>query len=515
VRVWTARKFGQVYALHDGVSRPSGVLAGRISLPYSAILMQKDFDFVVLGGGSAGYAAARTAVAAGLRVAVVDGAETLGGLCILRGCMPSKTLLESAKRFRTLRRAEEFGLAAERISFSADRIRERKEKLIGEFATYRQEQLTQGNFALIRGTASFISPHEIHINLREGGGQTLRSRYFLVATGSVINSPPVPGLEQPGVWTSDTQLATAAVPASVIVLGAGPVALEAASYYSGLGSRVTLINRSAGILTGSDSDVSTALAAGLREERIDLITGTKLERIERDGALFVAHFSHEGQSRSVAAAALFNGLGRRPCTDGLALPSAEVETDKRGTVQVQSTQQTSAAHIFAAGDVCGPYEIVHLAINQGEVAARNAARLLRGEGEALETMDYRLKLFAVFTEPQLATAGATEEELSERGLPFLTATHPFADHGKSMVRGETHGFVKLTAHARTGEILGAAVVGPEASELIHETVVAMRFRATVHQFATIPHYHPTLSEIWSYPAEELAERCGKDSIALP
>lgn len=477
--------------------------------------MAKDFDFVVVGGGSAGYAAARTAVAEGLRVAVVEGSEPMGGLCILRGCMPSKTLLESAKRFRVLRRAEEFGLRADRISFSADRIRERKEKLIAEFAAYRQEQLQSGKFTLVRGEAAFVGPQELRVRLREGGAEVLRSRYFLIATGSVINTPGIPGLDHPGVWNSDTQLATAEVPASVVVLGAGPVALEAASYYSAFGSRVTLINRSRGLLTGSDDDVAETLAEGLRAGGLDIITGTTLQRVEKDGTLFVVHFTQGDQSKSVAASAVFNGLGRRPRTGDLDLAAAGVATDARGAVETRPTQQSNVPHIFAAGDVCGPHEIVHLAIQQGEIAARNAARLLRGEGESLENMDYRLKLFAVFTEPQVGTAGATEEELRQAGVPFFTATHPFADHGKSMVRGETHGFVKLTAHARSGEILGAAVVGPEASELIHETVVAMRFRSTVHQFATIPHYHPTLSEIWTYPAEELAERCGKDSIALP
>jgi pyruvate/2-oxoglutarate dehydrogenase complex dihydrolipoamide dehydrogenase (E3) component len=149
---------------------------------------------------------------------------------------------------------------------------------------------------------------------------------------------------------------------------------------------------------------------------------------------------------------------------------------------------------------------VHIAIQQGEIAARNASRLQGGESsEALEHMDYRLKLFGVFTHPQVAMVGLTEREAADAGIPFVEAKYPFNDHGKSMVMGEMHGFVKLIAHKETREILGAAVVGPEAVELIHEVVVAMRFRATAGQLATVPHYHPTLSEIWTYPAEALAE----------
>jgi pyruvate/2-oxoglutarate dehydrogenase complex dihydrolipoamide dehydrogenase (E3) component len=168
------------------------------------------------------------------------------------------------------------------------------------------------------------------------------------------------------------------------------------------------------------------------------------------------------------------------------------------------TQQTSQPHIFAAGDVCGPFEVVHIAIQQGEVAARNAARLLAGGPEPLEQMDYRLKLFAVFSDPEVAVVGQGEAELRGQGVAFRAASYPFADHGKSLCMGETDGFVKLLAATGTGEILGGACVGPHAAELIHEIVVAMRFRATAAQLASTPHYHPTLSEIWTYPAEELA-----------
>jgi pyruvate/2-oxoglutarate dehydrogenase complex dihydrolipoamide dehydrogenase (E3) component len=163
-------------------------------------------------------------------------------------------------------------------------------------------------------------------------------------------------------------------------------------------------------------------------------------------------------------------------------------------------------HIFAAGDVCGGLEVVHIAIQQGEIAATNAAIHLDRHSGKPPVMDYRLKLFAVFSDPQFASVGATEVELEEAGIPFLTATYPFNDHGKSLLMGETHGFVKLTASRETGEILGGAVVGPEASELIHEVVMAMRYRATAREFAAVPHYHPTLSEIWTYPAEEIADQ---------
>jgi pyruvate/2-oxoglutarate dehydrogenase complex dihydrolipoamide dehydrogenase (E3) component len=167
-------------------------------------------------------------------------------------------------------------------------------------------------------------------------------------------------------------------------------------------------------------------------------------------------------------------------------------------------QRTTARHLFAAGDCCGPYEVVHIAVSQGETAGRNAAALLRGAKPV--SLDYRLKLFACFAEPQMAACGMGEQEAREAGHEVVTASYPFNDHGKSLVMGETDGFVKLVADARDGRILGGSVVGPHASELIHEIVVAMAFHATAGQLALVPHYHPTLSEIWTYPAEEIAEK---------
>jgi pyruvate/2-oxoglutarate dehydrogenase complex dihydrolipoamide dehydrogenase (E3) component len=186
------------------------------------------------------------------------------------------------------------------------------------------------------------------------------------------------------------------------------------------------------------------------------------------------------------------------------LDAVDVAHANNGLVKIHATQQTSHPRIFAAGDVCGPEEVVHLAIQQGEIAAKNAAAMLKG-GAPTHRMDYRCKLFGVFTHPQFASVGLSEAEAKSRDIPHRVATYPFNDHGKSLVMGETDGFVKLIAHAETGALLGGSVVGPEATELIHEIAVAMHLGATAAQLASAPHYHPTLSEIWGYPAEELSE----------
>jgi pyruvate/2-oxoglutarate dehydrogenase complex dihydrolipoamide dehydrogenase (E3) component len=459
------------------------------------------FDFTVLGGGSAGYAAARTANDLGLKTAVIDGSETLGGLCILRGCMPSKTLIESANRNRTLKRASEFGLRASGLEVRGEEVIARKRRLIGEFADYRREQLESGKFELIRGFGRFLDANRVEVSLRDGGKVVVESKTWLIATGSEIFSPKVPGLEEAGFLTSDDILDLETIPESIVVLGGGPIALEMAHYLEGVGSRVTVIQRSAHTLKSMDSDLAEVVEEASRERGIDVFCGTSLSRVE-PGKTVV--FEQDGTEKSVTASEILLALGRKPATGSLDLAAAGVETD-RGRVRAESTQQTTAPNIFAAGDVCGPLEVVHLAIEQGEAAAHNAAIQLGVVDSPEKRMDYRLKLFGVFTEPQVAMVGDTEAELKAAGRRFNVAKYPFDDHGKSMVMGETHGFVKLIADATTGELLGGSVVGPEAVDLIHEIVVAMHFHSTAAQLATIPHYHPTLSEIWTYPAEELAE----------
>jgi pyruvate/2-oxoglutarate dehydrogenase complex dihydrolipoamide dehydrogenase (E3) component len=313
----------------------------------------------------------------------------------------------------------------------------------------------------------------------------------------------VPGLDDPRCWTSDTVLDAEELPGSMIVLGAGPVALELATYANDLETAVTIIQRSPQVLRGTDEDAAAALTGGLRDAGMTVHLGTRLLDIRHtEAGTAVVRFEKDGAEHVVEAARVLNALGRQPSLRGLEASGVEI---RKGAVAVAATQQTSQPHIFAAGDVCGPFEVVHVAIQQGEIAARNAARFLKGEGTgAWERVDYRLKLFAVFSDPQFATVGASEAELAAAGRAFRKASYPFADHGKSLVMGETHGLVKLLTDAASGEILGGTVVGPEASELIHEVAVAMHFRATAADLAAVPHYHPTLSEIWTYPAEELA-----------
>ena len=458
-----------------------------------------DFDLAVIGGGSGGYAAARTAVAGGLKTVLIEGGRELGGLCILRGCMPTKALLYAAEVRHLARHGATWGLSGATPGFDWAAVQARKDALIREFADFRVGQLTDGRFRLVRATARFTDPHTVALS----DGTSLRARHFLIGTGSVVSPPPLPALADVGFITSDDALALPRLPKSIIVLGGGIVAVEFAQLFARFGVAVTLVQRSEHLLRDFDTDAATVVEAVFRREGINLFTDTRLTGARREGTEKVLVFAHGGRMVEVRAAEILLALGRSPNTAGLGLEAAGVQTEQ-GRITTSAGMRTNVPHIFAAGDCTGPYEVVHLAIQQGEIAVQNILRPDRPRA-----MDYRLLLSVVFTDPQVATVGLTEKEAHARGIAFETASYPFNDHGKSLIMEAKDGFVKLLAEPRTGEILGGACVGPLGGELIHEVVVAMAKRMTVREFAAVPHYHPTLAEIWTYPAEELADRLGQ------
>lgn len=466
-----------------------------------------DYDLIVLGGGSAGYAGAALAARLGLQVAVVEGGQQIGGLCILRGCMPSKTLLASAKRAAAVRTSSRLGVRASFEGLDMQAIQARKHFLVDDFANYRREQLKAGNFDFIRGTGRFKDPHTLAVSpFADGPERILRAHYFLIATGSRPFLPNVPGLQEIDPMDSDRFLESETLPRSITILGGGAIALEAATFYSGAGVAVTLMQRSARLLKEAEPEASEAIAEGFRARGVMVRTALTLRSCEwnRDGGKRVRFVdATSGEEESVDSEEVFCAMGRVPRIQSLNAESAGIASvDER--FQVSATQQTNQTHIFAAGDVSGPVPVVHLAIAEAEVAVRNILRLSNRSVEPLENMDYRMKMLAVFSEPEFAMVGITEQEAARAGRAVLSARYLFADHGKAMVMGETEGFVKLVVDAASREIVGATVVGSHATELIHEIAVAMYFRSTAGDLSRVPHYHPTLGEIWTYPAEELA-----------
>ena len=452
-----------------------------------------DFDVVVIGGGSAGYAAANKAQSKGAKVAIVDKGP-LGGLCILRGCMPTKTILRSSDILALIHRAKEFGLSAPNPSADLSLINDRKNRLIDEFASYRIEQLNDPKFTLIEENASFLSPHELKV-----GERVLSAKNFIIATGSKIAEFPVPGLAESGFLTSDGVLELRQTPESMIILGAGPVAVELAQFFCRIGTQTTLIQRSDYILSKGDVDLAVPLETRFREEGMKVYTGTKLLRVEKSEYNRTVFFTHEGEEKSATAKIILQALGRKPNIDELNLSAASVKTNK-GRIEVDEEMRTNVPHIYAVGDVNGLYEIVHIAIEQGEIAAHNATQ------KDIRRFDKRLKMSVIFTEPPVASVGLSEKECELLNIPYLAASYSFNDHGKSLCMGETHGHVKLLCSPENGEIIGAHIVGPEAGEMIHQMVTLMHYRGTVHDLIKLPHYHPTLSEIFTYPAEELVEK---------
>lgn len=455
-----------------------------------------DYDVCIVGGGSGGYAAARTAAAAGLRTAVIEGGAEVGGLCILRGCMPTKALLYAAEVHHLARHPEIFGIEPGQVRFDFGKVMARKNFLIKGFADYRAQQLESGRFTFIRANARFLDPHTLALD----SGQSVTAEQFVISTGSSIAPSPLPALDEVGYLTSDTALKLTALPRTIIVLGGGSVALEFAQFFSRFGVQVTIIQRSPHVLHEFDADAAEVIETVFRREGMRVFTETKLLGAARGANGKTVTFSHEGKTHTVTAEEIFFGLGRVPNTAALNLEKAGVQT-QWGRIITDERMRTSAPHIYAAGDCTGPYEIVHIAVQQGEIAGHNIANPAEPR-----TIDYRLRSAVVFTEPQIATVGLTEKEAVARQIPFRTASYPFNDHGKSLIMNAMDGFVKLLCDPVTGEIIGGACVGPLGGELIHEIIAAMHKRMTVRELAAMPHYHPTLAEIWTYPAEELAEQ---------
>ncbi len=452
------------------------------------------FDLVVIGAGSGGYAAGRTARDLGASVAFVDKGP-LGGLCILRGCMPSKTLIATGDAAHEIRHAAELGVHASEPTIDFPAVMARKREIIAGFADYRIAGIE--TFPVFAGEARFESPHRLRV-----GDVVLEAKNFVIGTGSTVVPAAIPGLAEAGFIDSDDALELTAPPQSLVVLGGGYVGTELTQFYARIGVPTTILIRADHLLSGEDTDIGAGLTEYFREEGIAVEAGANVHRVSvREDGLKVVHYRQRGEEKTIAAHEIFYALGRVPNVAGLDLEAAGVAYHNVLGITVDASMRTSQPHIFAVGDVTGRFLLVHVAIQQGEIAARNAIKM------AHEPIDYTLsKTHTVFTDPQVAIVGDSEKELQRAGIAYLAASTPFNDHGKAIAIGKTKGFVKMLASPIDGRILGCAILGPDASDLIHEMIVAMHYHATVFEFMAIPHLHPTMAEILTYPAEELAEK---------
>ncbi|NOY84892.1 MAG: dihydrolipoyl dehydrogenase [Nitrospirae bacterium] len=450
------------------------------------------FDVMVIGAGSAGRYGARAAAEHGAKVGLIE-TGPFGGLCILKGCMPTKAYLRSAELVGLIQRGPTLGVYTEgkiRIDFA--HIKKRKDGLIAEMAHYAKMGIDgEKNITLLTGSARFLSPEKIQV-----GTRIYTCKKYLIATGSKETIPPLPGLAETGFITSDDALSMEELPASLILLGGGVEALEFGQFFHRMGVNTTIIQRSAHLLSAEDCDVGECLGEIFRKDGIALYTGTAIKQIKMKNGLKSVSFEHEGKNILVSASEILVVTGRAGNVAELGLDAAGVTTNKAG-IPVNEYLQTSNKNIYAAGDVTGINLVVNVATHQGRVAGSN---VMQGPHEK---SNYRVIPVAVFTDPQFAKVGLSEKEAKAQGIAVQVGKYPFDDLGKAIVTDQTEGFIKILADVKSGEILGVQIVGAEASNLIHQAAIAMHYHATLQDYASIAHIHPTLAEIMLYLVDDM------------
>lgn len=449
------------------------------------------FELMVIGGGGAGYAAASTAARLGRRVALVERAE-LGGTCLNRGCVPSKTLIRSAEVLDTVRRADQFGVAVAAARLDYARVVARKDAIIRSFSGAGPlESLARQGITLLRGSARFLDPHRLRI-----GEQVYRAERFVLCTGARPRVAPLPGLAAAGYLTSDDALALTGLPRSAIIVGGGIIACEFAPLWAIFGVTVTIVAER--LLPREEPEVDRTLAEEFARRGIRLVRG-RAERVARQGAERVVYVRTAQGPVAVAAEMLFMATGRQPNYADLDLPAAGVVATEHG-VQVDATLRTSAPHIWAAGDVTGQHMYTHAGDYAGEIAGWNAAG-----GSPPRQADFRVVPRPVFSFPQVGAVGLTERAAREQGRAVETAQVCYADISKAVIQGEPAGFCKLVADRDTGEILGATLVGAQAAELISLVAVAMAGRVSAYTLGDTLLPYPTLPELVRWTADQIGK----------
>ena len=452
------------------------------------MMPQFDYDVLIMGGGgSAGFTAATTAMKSGARTAMVE-AGRLGGLCILAGCMPSKTLLHHAAEAKEAPKGEAFTypeVLARKIAV-VDYLAGSREKAVRA----KQEQ----GLTVLRGKAEFLDPHTLLVD-----GKAVSAAKIVIATGSAWNVPDIPGLVQSGYILGEDLMDLPALPKSMIVLGGGAIAAELGQYLARMGVKTSLIQRSGHLLSNEAPEAGRLIAASLERDGAKVETGCRVVSVEKGPSGKTLHFEQNGEKRSVEAEEILVALGRRPNTDGLALEKAGVETE-RGAVKVDRFMAAGWPHIFAAGDVTGVNMVVNLAISQGRTAGFNATH-----PDAMQEVNDAVIPQAVFTDPQMAKVGLSAGQLEEQGRPFVEAVYQLSDVAVSRTYPRPpEGFAAMRAEPKTGLLLGAEIVAPEASLMIHDVAVALKLKGTAFDLAGIPFVHPCLSEVLSMCAMRLA-----------
>ena len=437
------------------------------------------YDLVVIGGGPGGYAAAIRASQLGGKVALVE-AEEMGGTCVNRGCIPSKVWLRAAHLLHWIRNGHELGIRTQGQTVDLQAVVARKNGVANDIRMGMEGLLTNNRVEVARGRATLKGPREVEVN-----GRTLEAKKTILATGSVLRIPDVPGIED-AAMTTDQALDMTALPGSLLIWGvAGPIEVEMASLFNTLGCKVILAFEGRRILPMEDGDTGQRLGQALREQGIELLPRLNLQKVERQGTGFVAILSGAEERRVEVERVLVSA--RKPNTLGLGLEQAGVRLNEEGFIQVNDRLETTAAGVYAVGDVTGGWMLSHASSSMAVVAAENAMGKNR-------TFPFHLVPRGLWTLTEVGAVGLSEEEAEARGLTVEVGDFPYAINGLAMARGEMTGAVKVISDARYGEILGVHIVGGHATELVGEAVMAMQLEARVQELACSIRVHPTFSE---------------------
>jgi pyruvate/2-oxoglutarate dehydrogenase complex dihydrolipoamide dehydrogenase (E3) component len=440
------------------------------------------YDLAVIGGGTAGLVSAAVSAGIGAKTALIE-QHRLGGECLWTGCVPSKAIIRSAAVLHTLRRAADFGIDVQggRADFAA--VMARVHAIIRRIEPHDSPERFRGmGVDVLEGRARFVSPEEADV-----AGRRVRSKRWILATGSRTAVPPVPGLGDGGFLTHETLWDLRALPESLLVLGAGPIGIEMAQAFARLGSRVTVVGQAAQVLEREDPEIAAVLQRQLEREGITLHLGHRATAVRVDGGMKIATVRGDSGETEVRAAEILVATGRRPNVEEMGLEALGVEVGGNG-VAVDAALRTSASNVWAAGDVAGPYRFTHVADYQARIAAPNALFPLRRKA------DYRVVPWCTYTDPEVARVGLTEAEArGEWGDKAGVYRYDHDSLDRALCDGEPDGLTKLVLDPK-GRIVGAHVVGPRAGETIHEAVLAVRHRLKLSDLSGMIHVYPTYPE---------------------
>jgi dihydrolipoamide dehydrogenase len=467
---------------------------------------QSAYDVVVVGGGPGGYPAAIRAAQHGLRVALIE-KERPGGVCLNWGCIPTKAMLRSADVYETLQHSSDFGVLADNVRLDYPAVLKRKDTIVKGLTDGVGQLLKANGVTVYSGHARFTAPTVMDVvgvgksPLGSGGpmynapadgvGQPtarVAARNVIIATGSMPAQLPIPGNELPGVINSDGAFMLSEVPKRIVIIGGGAVGTEWATMFAAFGAEVTLVELLPNLLPLEDEDMGRTLARSFQKRGIKVQTGSTVAKIEEGKPLRVTITDKDGNNPQVVDADnVLIGVSRRPNTIDLNLEATGVQTDRRGYITVDDQLRTSAGNVYAIGDVVGRIQLAHVATHQGLVAAG----VIAGHDEK---MDYKAVPAATFTHPEVASVGLSEAKAREAGHDVVVGKFPFAALGRAQTYGNTDGLVKVVADKKYGEVLGVHIIGPSASDLIPEGVLALQLEATLEDIANTIHAHPTLGE---------------------